>query len=508
MCQRRKRGIMENPSLWKKACFVLVLYAATGVASPAQTFTTLYSFDNSDGAYPVAPLVQATDGNLYGTTSSGGANDGGTFFKIAPSGRLTTLYSFCSQSGCVDGENPQAALIEAPNGDLYGTTSGGGANGDYGTVFKITPGGKLTTLYSFCSQSGCADGANPYAGVIQDAEGNLYGTTQQGGEDPQLSCLAFSFNGCGVMFKLDTAGEETVLHSFVGNPNDGGNPFAGLIQSSDGNVYGTTYDGGEYNGGTVFEMTQMGELKTLSLGCVGYMCGAPISPVAALVEGADGIFYGTTEAGACIGCDGAVFQITTTGGLKTLYGFDFNLHEGCTFPSNPGAIPTAGLIRAAGGDLYGTTTSCGANDGGTVFRITPTGTLTTLYSFCSQSGCADGGNPRAGLVQDTNGTFYGTTKSGGANGDGTVFSLSIDLFPFVKTLPAAGKVGEEVRILGTNLDSAKGVAFNGTGAQFKIVSSNLIVADVPAGATTGEIEVTFQPAHYVYYSNVPFYVLP
>jgi uncharacterized repeat protein (TIGR03803 family) len=166
---------------WQKAGFVLSLCLLAAIAAPAQTFTLLLSFDFSDGANPASALLQATDGNLYGTTQSGGANGLGTVFQITPSGQLTTLYSFCAQSSCTDGESAYAGVVQATNGNFYGTTQLGGANicngAGCGTVFKITPDGVLTTLYSFCSQSGCTDGEYPLAGLIQANDGNFYGTT-------------------------------------------------------------------------------------------------------------------------------------------------------------------------------------------------------------------------------------------------------------------------------------------------------------------------------------------
>ena len=162
-----------------------------------------------------------------------------------------------------------------------------------------------------------------------------------------------------------------------------------------------------------------------------------------------------------------------------------------SFDGTDGANPNAALIQATNGYLYGTTTECGANGkGGTIFESTPSGALTLVYSFCSQSGCTDGEDPQAALVQDTNGTFYGTTWSGGANGDGTVFSLSVGLGPFVETNPKSGKVGAAVKILGTDLTGATSVTFNGTAAVFKVVSKSLITTTVPTGATTGTVEVT------------------
>jgi len=313
-------------SHWRRLYAVFALWAVAAFALSAQTFTTLFSFDYTDGVNPVAALVQATNGDFYGTTSLGGAYADGTVFKITPSGALTTLYSFCAQSGCTDGSRPYAGLAQGTNADLYGTTWFGGGAKDDGTVFKITLGGTLTTLYSFC-QSGCTDGSSPYAGLVQATNGDFYGTTDGGGS----------------------------------------------------------------------------------------------------------------------------------------YGY------------------------------------------GTVFKITPSGTLTTLYSFCSQSGCTDGSGPYAGLVQDTNGTFYGTTVYGGAYGDGTIFTLSVGLGPFVKTLPTSGKVGAAVTILGKNLTHASSVTFNGTAAVFT-ASASEIKTTVPTGATTGTVQVVTPSGSLS--SNLPFQVLP
>jgi len=258
----------------------------------------LHSFDDADGAWPYWALLQATDGNLYGVTPSRGAYGYGTVFKITPSGALTTTHSFCSGSGCPDGAGPEAglvqaadgslygitvnggaygagtvfkitlsgtlttlqsfdytdgsgpytALVQATDGNFYGTTCCGGANG-FGTVFNLTPSGTLTTLYSFCSQSGCADGRYPYGGLIQSSDGNLYGTTTEGGA-----------NGDGTIFKITSSSTLTTLYTFCsqGGCTDGANPYAGLVQATDGNLYGTTYNGGAYNNGTVFEISPSG----------------------------------------------------------------------------------------------------------------------------------------------------------------------------------------------------------------------------------------------------------
>ena len=478
----------------KTACAALALLAATAITLPAQTFTSLLSFDGTDGANPYAALVQATDGNLYGTTFTGGANGGGTVFRITPSGALMTLYSFCSQSGCTDGVVPWGGLLQATDGNFYGTTYSGGANG-YGTVFKITASGTLTTVYSFCSKAGCADGELPYAPLLQATNGNFYGTTASGGA-----------NGYGTVFEITPSGTLTTLYSFCSQSGctDGSNPLARLVQATNGNFYGTTYFGGAngYNYGTVFKITPSGTLTTLYSFCSLTNCTDGANSFAGLVQATNGDFYGTTSNGPHGYNYGTVFKITPSGTLTTLYSF-------CSLTNcTDGANPYAGLVQATNGDFYGTTSS-GADGGGTVFKITASGTLTTLYSFCSQSGCTDGNEPLATLVQDTNGSFYGTTWLGGASdacasGCGTVFSLSVGLAPFLETQPTLGPVGMPVKILGTNLTGATSVTFNGTPAVFTVFSSSLIGAKVPAGATTGTVQVVTPSGTFS--SNVPFRV--
>jgi uncharacterized repeat protein (TIGR03803 family) len=210
--------------------------------------TTLYSFcpqnGCADGAYP-SGLIQATNGYLYGTTSIGGASGLGTVFKITPSGTLTTLYSFCSQPNCTDGYAPEG-LVQAPNGDFYGTTTlGGTAQHASGTVFKITPGGALTTLHSFCLRRSCPDGQYPQGGqLLLASDGNFYGTTFEGGA---------SDDGYGTVFKITPGGTLTTLHDFAGA--DGQNPFGALVQDTNGDLYGTTTGGGSNGGGTLFSLS-------------------------------------------------------------------------------------------------------------------------------------------------------------------------------------------------------------------------------------------------------------
>ena len=464
---------------------VIIGFLALALSLQAQTFTftTLHSFDGTDGTNPHAGLVQATDGNLYGTTYLGGADNDGTVFKITPSGTLTTLHSFAGYP--TDGGNPDAGLVLATNGDLYGTTYEGEAS-DAGAVFKITPGGKLKILYSFCSQINCTDGYFPYAGLIQATNGYFYGTTYLGGTNNQ-----------GTVFRIITPSDTLkTLHSFdiTTNPMDGVEPYAGLVQASDGNFYGTTYGGGSYLYGTVFKITTNGTLTTLHSFDVtdGYF------PTAGLVQATDGNLYGTTFAGGA-NDQGTVFKITPSGTLTTLYNFDVT----------HGAYPWAGLVQANDGNLYGTTYAGGANGQGTIFKITigATPTLTKLYDFCSLSGCTDGYEPVAGLVQATSGELYGTAEEGGVNGDGTVFSLSVGLGPFVETLPTSGKVGAEVTILGNGLANASSVTFNGTAATITADKSSEITTTVPTGATTGTVEVTTAKGKKLK-SNVVFRVTP
>jgi uncharacterized repeat protein (TIGR03803 family) len=478
--------------------FAVVLVAGA-IATPsalAQTFTTLHSFDKTDGTSPYAALVQATDGNLYGTLVLGGANDDGAAFKISTGGTLANFYTFCSQSGCTDGTEPEAALLQVSNGNFYGAAAFGGAY-DGGTVFTITPGGTLTTLYSFCAQSDCTDGQLP-GSLVQGADGNFYGTTFEGGTN--FKCI-FGSN-CGTVFKITPTGALTTLYNFcsLSNCTDGSFPVGKLVQAIDGNFYGTTNEGGA-NGissggyGTVFKITPSGTLTTLYSFCAKSGCTDGEYPSYGLIQAANGEFYGTTQLG---GTDavGTVFNISAAGKLVTLHNFD----------GKDGNSPASALIQATDGNFYGTTERGGANCGslgcGTIFEITSNGTLTTLHSFDG----TDGEIPLGTLTQDTNGDFYGTTELGGTSSDGTVFSLSVGLGPFVETQTTSGKVGATVNILGTDLAGATSVTFNGTSAVFTIESKSAIAATVPAGATSGTVEVT--TPFGTLKSNVPFRVQP
>jgi len=450
-----------------------------------QPLTTLFSFDGTDGSDPYAGLVQGTDGNLYGTTLYGGPDNVGTIFKIATSGALTTLYSFCTQTYCTDGSSPEAGLVQATDGNLYGTTGSGGAY-NYGTVFKITLAGILTTLHSFSE----TDGSGP-AGLVQADDGNFYGITEYGGASSQ-----------GTVFRITPAGIFTTLHSFAGT--DGDIPMA-LVQAADGNFYGTTYAGGASSNcndvlpsgcGTVFKISPSGTLTTLHSFCIQSGCPDGSYP-AGLVQASNGTFYGVTNLGGAssscsYGC-GTVFEITPSGTLTTLDSLNWG----------DGMYPASGLVQATDGNLYGVTTEGGGCECGMVFKTTLAGTITAIHSFDS----TDGSGPHAGLVQATDGNLYGTTDSGGANGLGTVFQLTLgSMGPFVETVPTSGSVGGTVIILGTNLTGTTKVRFNATLATFTVVSASEITATVPSGATTGTVSVATPSGPLN--SNVIFRVTP
>jgi uncharacterized repeat protein (TIGR03803 family) len=488
-----KRGGLDNGGGWKMICAVFLFCAATEVASSAQdqpaslqmTYTSFTTLADVCCA-PNASLIQGTDGALYGTTASGGQGQG-TVFKITPSGMLTTLHSFAF----VDGAHPQAGLVQATNGNFYGTTTDGGAY-SYGTVFKMTPQGELTTLYSFCAPTSCADGANPQGALIQATDGNLYGATSGPGY------------GGGTLFKITPAGTLTTLYSFGNGASC--TPVGALVQATDGNFYGTTLNTCGYYGGTVFKITPTGKLTTLHI--FDYIHDFPNGayPLSGLVQGRDGNFYGTTSDGGngnveVGGAPGIVFKITASGSFTVLHRFNWT----------DGSSPRAALIQVTDGNLYGTAIGGGANGYGTAFKITPGGTLTTLYSFGSQSGCTDGYFPVAGLVQDTNADFYGTTAGGTTSGpcqqsNGTVFRLSVGLSPFVSFMRSSGKVGQTVQILGQGLTGATKVSFNGANAAFIVKSGNYLTATIPGGATTGFVTVTTPSGTLA--SNQKFRVTP
>ena len=376
------------------AVAIVLVPAVVGTKSAeAQTYKekVLYSFrGKADGRFPYAGLVRDAAGNLYGTTYQGGAYGLGTVFKLSKTGKKTVLHSFARTGG--DGANPEAGLVRDAAGNLYGTTPYGGASG-YGTVFMLDTTGKETVLYSFTGTGG--DGAEPLFGyLVRDAAGNLYGTTEGGGA-----------SGYGTVFMLDETGNETVLYSFTGTGGDGTEPAAGLVRDAAGNLYGTTKSGGASGYyGTVFMLDTTGKETVLH----SFDGSDGADPLAGLVRDAAGNLYGTTNSGDGYG---TVFMLDETGKETVLHSFKR--------PSREGAYPF-GLVRDAKGNLYGTTFEGGASGLGTVFMLDKTGKETVLHRFAG----SDGAYPDAGLVRDAKGNLYGTTSIGGAYEDGTMFELT------------------------------------------------------------------------------------
>jgi uncharacterized repeat protein (TIGR03803 family) len=368
----------------------------------AKEIKPLYGFrgGHKDGAAPYGGLILDSAGNLYGTTADGGIQGCvpagcGTVFKLAPDGSETILHFFAASN---DGENPMAGLIEDGAGNLYGTTEYGGAS-NAGTVFEIAANGTETVLYAF---TGTSDGAYPFAGLIEDSSGNLYGTTEGGGLQ---DCGA---GYCGTVFELAPDGTESVLYAFSGSAGDGSHPYGNLIEDGAGDFYGTTAYGGSANAGTVFELAPDGT-ETVLYSFSGMTDGS--NPMSGLIEDGSGNLYGTTFYGGT-SKDGVVYKLAPDGTETVLY----------AFPGlNDGARPYGGVIADSTGNLYGTTEYGAWNSYGLVFKLTPDGTE-TVHSFCGTRTCS--GTPVAGLVADRAGNLYGTSLAGGKSGySGTVFKL-------------------------------------------------------------------------------------
>jgi uncharacterized repeat protein (TIGR03803 family) len=402
----------------------IAVAGAGGAAAGAQTLTTITSFSGADGTYPRAGLIADSDGNLFGTTYYGGANGDGTVFEITRTagGYADTPTVLTSFSGA-DGTYPQAGLIADSDGNLFGTTAYGGANDD-GTVFEITrtAGGYAGTPTVLASFSG-ADGRVPEAGLIIDSDGNLFGTTAGGGA-----------NGRGTVFEITrTAGDYADTPTVLISGSGGWVPFTRLITDSGGNLFGTTEFGGTNGVGTVFEITRTAGGYAGTPTVLASFSGADGTyPWAGLIADSDGNLFGTTAYGGA-NDDGTVFEITRTAG-----GYADTPTLLASFSGADGRVPEAGLIIDSDGDLFGTTTSGGANGDGTVFEITRTAggyadTPTVLASFSG----ADGADPLAGLIADGDGNLFGTTVYGGVNNQGTVFEISDSGFQVADTGPGS-----------------------------------------------------------------------
>jgi uncharacterized repeat protein (TIGR03803 family) len=385
----------------------LLLSGFFALQSSAQTFEILHSFGKSpDGSGPWGTLVRDQAGNLYGTTVGGGASGTGSVFKIGLEKKETVLHNF-GAVGSGDGNYPYAGLVLDAAGNLYGTTSEGGAYGA-GTAFQVNTARQETILYSFGGLAH-ADGAVPFLGsLIRDAAGNLYGTTALGGS----SCLGFS-EGCGTVFKIDSSGNETVLYSFPGG-SYGATPEGSLTADAQGNLYSTTSTGGldvcstgtsDYGCGLVFRLSPTGK-ETVLYNFTGVTQG--FTPEGGLIRDTAGNLYGTTTGGG-----GALFEIPNGGTFTILHSF-FGL-------SDDGHVPIGDLVRDSHGNIYGTTFDGGTLGDGTVYKVDSAGNETILWTF---TGGQDGYHPYAGLVMDAKGNLYGATSAGGNFGQGTIFKIA------------------------------------------------------------------------------------
>jgi uncharacterized repeat protein (TIGR03803 family) len=468
--------------LASRICLLAVLtIAATGLQ--AQTYTPLYTYPETDtnntGILSPGLMSQGQDGQLYMTDASNGSANSGTVFKMSTGGVPTTLYTFCSQTSCADGSFPYGGATLGFDGNFHGTTHNGGASAA-GTVFKITPTGRLTTQWSF---DNLTDDSVPFYPLLQGQDGNYYGISV--GE----------YNGqYGAFFKVTAAGAFTTVADF--NFTNGDLPNL-PTQGTDGNFYGTTELGGSLSQGVIYKITAAGVITTLH-NFAGYPTDGAL-PVGQLVQANDGSFYGVTYKGG-VHNQGSVFKVSATGNYVLLYSFNYSN------PTLDGAFPLAGLALGSAGDLYGTTQQGGKNlNGGTIFQITTAGVETILYNFCAQTSCVDGFGPQTPVVQHTNGKFYGST-TGNSLGGSVFYSLDTGLGPFVSLGNWKNKVGKSIGILGQGFTGTTKVSFNGVSATFKVVSDTYLTATVPSGTTAGFVTVTTPTGTLK--SNRKFLVVP
>jgi uncharacterized repeat protein (TIGR03803 family) len=376
-------------------------YAMTGVlvfaltaSAQAQTYTTLYSFPGgSGGQYPIPGVIEDSSGDFYGTTANGGSSDYGIVFEVTASGTENVLHTF---SGGTDGEYPYSPTLRDSKGDLFGTTNSGGNYGS-GVVYKIDTAGKETILYAFTG--GTSDGCNPYQGLVMDRKGDLYGTTN--------GCGASNF---GTVFKLTASGKETVLHSFVGGSNDGDEPsfYGHLLMDKTGDLYGLTQVGGASGDGVLYKLGSKGTLTVLH-GFAGGSSDGCYSSGTVAMDGA-GNFYGTTY--KCGAHDyGVVWKVSSKGKETILHNFAGGSSDGCN--------TVAGVVLDSKRSLYGNTSLCGASGYGTAWKLSRKSTLTLLHSF---AGGTDGAVPYGELLRTAKGELHGTTLEGGTSDYGTLWS--------------------------------------------------------------------------------------
>jgi uncharacterized repeat protein (TIGR03803 family) len=430
---------------------VLALLALSGGAVvQAQTYTDIFDFDGTNhgccSTYP-GMLAQGRDGDLYGTTLQGGANNRGGIFHATLAGTVTLLHSF----DLTDGASPQGGLSLASDGNFYGSTTSGGSH-SAGVIFKITPTGTFTVIYNFANGT---DRGFPRNSPVPGSDGGLYGTTVVGSNS-----TVYKVTTSGVLTTLATIGEE------VDGP---------LTLGADGKFYGITNVGGTSNLGSVFSVTTGGVIKTL----FNFAAATGSLPYGPIVQSADGNFYGTASAGGTLG-GGVVYKLTTAGVYTVLHDFD-------STSRSLGFLPTTGLVQGSDGFLYGVTAGGGAHLEGTIFKIKSDGTgFADIYDFDGSHGAVPYSQP----LLHTSGTIYGQTNSGGSHNDGVIYSLNAGLTSFIQPVPLKqARVGTSVGILGQNLSTATKVLFGtGTGT-FTVTGTTFMNAKPTTGATTGVITV-------------------
>jgi uncharacterized repeat protein (TIGR03803 family) len=443
---------------------VVIFWVALSTAQTVKE-VVVFTGDNELGT-PGDILAEGRNAEIYGTCPNVNDTDG-SIFSLTPSGNITNLYTFNFTTGAA----PSAGLSLATDGNFYGTASGGGT-GRYGTLFRISPQGTYTVLHNFL---GGSDGAGPEAAPIEASDGNFYGTTSG------ASGIFFS-----TVYKYTRSGTYATIYQF--DNAQGESIGAPLVQGSDGNLYGTANQGGAAKNGSIYKLSTSGTLLYLYSFPGGKYGEFP----SGLIQASDGNFYGTTSYGGTTGRYGTVFKMDQLGEVSILYKFK---------GSSDGSRPTAGVMQATDGNLYGTTSARGANGYGSIFQLSLTGKFKLLYSFPA----AIGQNP-SGLVQHTNGLFYGSLQLGSTYGYGTIYSLDMGLGPFITFVRSIGKVGQTVEILGHALEGTTEVTFNGVPASsFTVVSETYMTAVVPSGATTGPMVVTTQSGALT--SNKAFRIL-
>ena len=447
----RKQTISQRKLLRLVVVLVFLVFLGLGSGSllPAQTYTDLFDFDGTNhGCCAIYPgtLAQGRDGNLYGTTTQGGANSRGAIFKSTLTGTVTVLHSFA----LTDGAAPQGGLSLAGDGNFYGAAPSGGTD-SAGVIFKITPAGVFSVIYNFTRGN---DGGFPKISPVPGNDGALYGATGVGGS------IFYRITTAGVLTPLATLPFET---------------FGPLTLGADGKFYGVSNVGGTGNVGTAFSVTTTGVIKTI----FNFAAATGSLPYGPLLQAADGNFYGTAYTAGSLG-GGVVFKLTPAGVYTVLHSFN-------STDRSQGINPTTGLVQGSDGFLYGVTSAGGAHLVGTMFKIKTDGSgYADILDFDGSHGAVPYSQP----LLHTDGKIYGLTNSGGVHNDGVLYSVAAGLKPFIKPLPLnQAKVGTPVGILGQNLSTATKVLF-GTGAgTFTTVGNGFMNVKPAVGATTGVITV-------------------